>query len=50
MIFKDRFNIDTREVEVYKTDEDITWITQGVKPGEVVISHNQLFIYDALND
>ncbi|MBL0740826.1 efflux RND transporter periplasmic adaptor subunit [Chryseolinea lacunae] len=50
MIFKDRYNIETREVEVYKTADETTWITHGVKPGEVVISHNQLFIYDALND
>jgi len=50
MNFKDRFNIYTSEVEVYKTADDVTWITHGVKTGEVVISHNQLFIYDALND
>jgi cobalt-zinc-cadmium efflux system membrane fusion protein len=50
MVFKDRFNIETREVEVYKSTDDITWLSSGVKPGEVVISKNQLFIYDALND
>jgi membrane fusion protein, heavy metal efflux system len=50
MIFKDRYNIETREVEVYKTTDDTAWLTAGVKPGEVVISHDQLFIYDALND
>lgn len=50
MIFKDRFNIETREVEVYKTTDETTWLSGGVKPGEVVISHDQLFIYDALND
>jgi len=50
MIFKDRNNIETREVEVYKTTDDTTWITSGLKAGEVVISRNQLYIYDALND
>jgi cobalt-zinc-cadmium efflux system membrane fusion protein len=50
MIFKDRYNIETREVEVYKTTGDISWISSGVSAGEVVISKNQLFIYDALND
>lgn len=50
MIFKDRYNIETREVEVYKTTDDVVWIKGGLKPGEVVISKNQLFIYDALND
>jgi cobalt-zinc-cadmium efflux system membrane fusion protein len=50
MIFKDRYNIETREVEVYKTTEGKTWITTGIADGEIVISKNQLFIYDALND
>lgn len=50
MIFKDRYNIETREVEVYRTTDDTTWLSSGIKPGEKVISHNQLFIYDALND
>jgi len=50
MIFKDRFNIETREVDVYKSSDEKAWINHGVQPGEVVISHNQLFIYDALND
>jgi len=50
MIFKDRYNIDTREVEVYRTTDDTAWISRGVEGGEIVISKNQLFIYDALND
>lgn len=50
MIFKDRFNIETREVELYKTTADRAWVSSGVSPGEMVISKNQLFIYDALND
>lgn len=50
MIFKDRFNIETREVDVYKSADSTTWLSAGVEPGEVVISKNQLFIYDALND
>ena len=50
MVFKDRYNIETREVEVYKTAEDKAWLLSGVERGEVVISQNQLFIYDALND
>lgn len=50
MLFKDRYNIETREVEVYKTTDETTWLTSGIKPGEVVIGRNALFIYDALND
>lgn len=50
MIFKDRYNIETREVEVYKTAEGTAWLSRGVTEGEIVISRNQLFIYDALNE
>ncbi|MBT1701892.1 efflux RND transporter periplasmic adaptor subunit [Chryseosolibacter indicus] len=50
MVFKDRYNIETREVELYKTTQNSAWLLSGVAPGEVVISKNQLFIYDALND
>lgn len=50
MVFKDRFNIETREVELYKTTGDRAWVSSGINPGDIVISKNQLFIYDALND
>lgn len=50
MIYKDRFNIETRKVEVYRQVGDLTYISSGLKEGENVITHNQLLIYDALND
>ncbi len=50
MIFKDRNNIETRQVEVLRQVGDVTYISQGLKRGEKVITHNQLLIYDALND
>lgn len=50
MVYKDRFNVETREVEVYKQVGDITYIKKGLKDGEKIISKNQLLIYDALND
>ncbi len=50
MIFKDRLNIETREVELHKSTEDRAWVVSGIDRGEVVISKNQLFLYDALND
>ena len=50
MIFKDRNNIETRPVEVFRQVGDITYITSGLKENEKVITTNQLFIYDALND
>lgn len=48
--FKDRYNIEAREVEVYRTTDETTWIRSGLKEGDVVVSKNQLFIYDALTD
>lgn len=50
MIFKDRHNIETRQVEVYRVVGDITYISSGLKENEKVITNNQLFIYRALND
>jgi cobalt-zinc-cadmium efflux system membrane fusion protein len=50
MVFKDRNNIETRQVEVMRPVGDITYISEGVKEGEMVMTTNQLFVYDALND
>jgi len=50
MIFKDRSNIETRLVEVYRQLGDITYISHGLSKGEKIISKNGMLIYDALND
>ena len=50
MIFKDRANIETRLVEVYRQLGDITYISSGLAKGDKVISKNGMLIYDALND
>lgn len=50
MIFKDRNNIETRQIEVFRQVGNKTFITSGLKDGEIVITANQLLIYDALND
>ena len=50
MIFKDRHNIETRQVDVFRVVGDITYISKGLKENEKVITNNQLFIYRALND
>ncbi len=50
MVYKDRKNIETRQVEVYHKLGDITYITSGINENEKVISKNGLLIYDALND
>ena len=50
MIFKDRANIETRQVEVFRQLGETTYIQLGLKAGEKVISKNGMLIYDALND
>jgi len=50
MLFKDRHNIETRQLEVYRVVGDTTYISNGLKENEKVITNNQLFIYRALND
>lgn len=50
MIFKDRNNIETRQVEVFRQVGETTYILSGLKEGEKGITQNQLLIYDALND
>lgn len=50
MVFKDKYNIETREVEVNKALGNVTYLSKGLSEGEIVISQNQLLIYDALND
>lgn len=50
MVFKDRNNIETRQVEVYRQLSNVTFISSGLKEGEKVITENQILIYDALNN
>jgi cobalt-zinc-cadmium efflux system membrane fusion protein len=50
MIFKDRANIETRLVEVYRQLGDTSYISSGLSRGDKVISKNGMLIYDALND
>ena len=42
--------IDTREVTIYKENQDITYLESGLKEGEQVMVKYQLLVYDALND
>lgn len=50
MIYKNRNNIETRQVEIYSRLGDTTYISSGVEENEKIISKNGLLIYDALND
>ena len=50
MVFHDKNNIETRQVEVFRQVDNLTYISSGLKENEKVINHNQLLIYDAIND
>ena len=50
MVFHDKKNIETREVKVNSQVGDTTYIDSGLREGEKVLTHNQLLVYDALND
>lgn len=50
IVFIDRHNIQTRNVEVYSQVGNTTYLLNGLKDGETVISKNGLFVYDAIND
>lgn len=49
MVFRSRTDIETREVSLLKSLGDVAYIQQGVKPGEQVITANQLLVFNALN-
>jgi membrane fusion protein, heavy metal efflux system len=50
LVFKDKYNIQVREVETYTTSGDVTYISKGLSAGESVISAHQQQIYNALSD
>ncbi len=50
MIFKNKHQIETRQVSIHRQLGDITYVNHGVAPGETVITKNSLLVYDAIND
>lgn len=50
MVYKDKCNIETREIELYETVGNTAYIKSGLKEGEKIITKYQLLIYDALNN
>lgn len=50
MVFKDKHNIETREVNVYRQLDNTSYISSGLKEGETIITENSLLVYDMLND
>ena len=50
MVYKDRCDIRTREIQIYSNINNKAYILSGLKPDEYVISKSQLLIYNALNN
>lgn len=50
MVYQSNKNIETRQVEVYSSNDQYAYISSGLSAGEKVITQKQLYLYDALND
>ncbi|MGF7079539.1 efflux RND transporter periplasmic adaptor subunit [Mucilaginibacter sp. UYCu711] len=50
VIFNSKCDLKVREVSVIKTVDDISYIASGLKPGDKVISKNQLLLYNSLTE
>ncbi|MCC7332230.1 MAG: efflux RND transporter periplasmic adaptor subunit [Flavobacteriales bacterium] len=50
MVYNSDDNIETREVKLFKENENTTYIESGLQENEKVMVKHQLLVYDALND
>jgi cobalt-zinc-cadmium efflux system membrane fusion protein len=50
MVYVSDTVIETREITIYKENQNITYLESGLKEGEQVMVKYQLLVYDALND
>jgi membrane fusion protein, heavy metal efflux system len=48
VVYKDKCQIEAREVQVYRVVNGTTYLSGGLSPGELVISRSQLLVYKAL--
>jgi cobalt-zinc-cadmium efflux system membrane fusion protein len=50
IVYKSKCSMDTREVKIYKSVNEKTYINSGLEAGEEIIVNNNLLIYDQLTD
>ena len=50
VVYKGICDLEVREITIYKTLDDTTFLESGLKTGEKVIVNNNLLIYDQLSD
>jgi len=48
VVYNDKCDMKVREVSIIKTVDEITYIASGLKPGDRVVSKNQLLLYDQI--
>ncbi|GAB3934964.1 efflux RND transporter periplasmic adaptor subunit [Larkinella terrae] len=50
VVYRNRSDLEVREVSVHKTLRKVTYLDSGVRSGERVISKNQILLYNALSN
>jgi membrane fusion protein, heavy metal efflux system len=50
VVYKDKCDVEAREVTVLKTVGDRTYIASGIKEGERLITHNQILVYQSFKE
>ena len=50
VIYKDPYNVRIQQVQPLKIVGDKTYITEGLKEGDLVVSKNQILLYNSLNE
>lgn len=50
VIYKDNYHVEAREVNLLKIAGRKTYITEGLKEGDLIISKNQILIYNSLTE
>ncbi len=48
IVFRDKCDLDVREVKIYKTSDDRTYISGDIREGERLITHDELFIFKTI--
>lgn len=48
LVYRNRNDIEIREVRIYKQTDETTYIKSGLEPNEIIVTQNQLLIYTAL--
>ncbi|ATL48420.1 hypothetical protein COR50_15320 [Chitinophaga caeni] len=50
LVFKDRYNISSREIHIDQAPGKDLYLVGGLKPGELLVSSHQQLIFQALNE